>query len=174
MSDAVKSWLEDPERIRILGAANLANLAKVAPNVVNDNSNQAVDGLRLPCDSLHLGCECRQPTPEDSQGLQGSQAGRIVDSYGAFTTWRRDSQNSQSSQAGRQPSFAEVEDHLRRIALAARLPWTRMRTDPGGIRDDDVQEVLQHWQDYTVDPRFLRAYIAAVAFRLALDPEFIR
>lgn len=72
------------------------------------------------------------------------------------------------------PTFAEVESHLRGIALAAGLPWTRMRTDRDGIRDVDVQDVRDHWHDYTADPRFLRVYVAAVGYRLALDPEFIR
>ena len=174
MSDTVKSWLEDPERVRILGAANLANLAKVAPNILNDNSNQAVDSLRLSCESLHTGCESRIPKLEDSQDSQGSQAGWNVDSHGGSSNWRRGSQDSQSSQAGRHPSFDEVEDHLRRIALAARLPWTRMRTDPDGIRDVDVQDVREHWLDYAADPRLLRTYVAAVAYRLAIDPGWIR
>jgi hypothetical protein len=72
------------------------------------------------------------------------------------------------------PSIAAVESHLKHIALAARMPWRRMRTDPDGIRDVDIEDVREHWQDFTADPRFLRAYIAAVAFRLALDPEFSR
>lgn len=174
MNDAVKSWLADPERVRILGAANPANVAKVAPNALNKRRNHAADSLRIGCESSRPGCESGPPIRADSQDSQHSQAGPLADSRGASGTWRRDSRDSQDSQAGKHPSFAEVENHLRRIALAARLPWHRMRSDPDGIRDVDIEDVREHWTDYTADPRFLRSYIAAVAYRLALDPEFIR
>ena len=76
--------------------------------------------------------------------------------------------------ASSSPTFAAVESHLKHIALAARLPWHRMRSDPDGIRDVDIEDVREHWQEYSADPRFLRAYVAAVAYRLALDPAFIQ
>jgi hypothetical protein len=49
-----------------------------------------------------------------------------------------------------------------------------MRSDPDGIRDVDVEDVREHWRDYTADPRLLRTYVAAVAYRLAIDPEWLR
>jgi hypothetical protein len=47
------------------------------------------------------------------------------------------------------------------------LPYDALRADPTGLRDEDLQELVEGWQDYN-RPDLSRAFLKSVAFRLAI------
>jgi hypothetical protein len=63
---------------------------------------------------------------------------------------------------------AEVEAVLRATCAALCFPYERLRADPTGLRDVDLQELVEGWEDYN-RPDLLRAYLRSIAHRLALD-----
>jgi hypothetical protein len=81
----------------------------------------------------------------------------------------KDSQDSQDSQGVQPAAIAEVEAELARTARAAGLPFDRLRADPDGIRDVDIEWFARNWRTDCGRP-LARAYLEAVAFRLAVDP----
>jgi hypothetical protein len=57
---------------------------------------------------------------------------------------------------------------LRRVAVELGLPFDRLRADPTGLRDVDLDELAEGWEDYN-RPDLIAAYLKSVAFRIALD-----
>jgi anaerobic glycerol-3-phosphate dehydrogenase len=57
---------------------------------------------------------------------------------------------------------------LRRVAAELGLTFDRLRADPTGLRDVDLQELVDGWPEYN-RPDLLRAYLRSIAHRLALD-----
>ena len=84
----------------------------------------------------------------------------------------RDSQDSQDSQGVRPTLVRDVEADLARTARAAGLPYERVRVDPDCIRDADLDWFARHWQ-FDCGRPLARAYLVAVAYRLAIDPQRI-
>jgi hypothetical protein len=62
----------------------------------------------------------------------------------------------------------EVEAALRATCAELGLPLDAMRADPTGLRDVDLDELAEGWEDYR-QPDLIRAYLKSIAFRLALD-----
>jgi hypothetical protein len=62
----------------------------------------------------------------------------------------------------------EVEATLRRVAAELGLPLDAMRADPTGLRDVDLDELAEGWEDYN-RPDLIAAYLKSVAHRLMLD-----
>jgi hypothetical protein len=56
---------------------------------------------------------------------------------------------------------------LRRYCAELGLPFDRLRADPTGLRDVDLDELAEGWEDYR-QPDLLRAFLKSIAHRLAI------